>query len=1572
VAEAVRRKLEESRIELLDLSLKNPFLNYRPLKSKGVEIINEQSIEIYKILVKEEKSLLFDPAKDGFDKFIDKDKSEKEKPYRIRLEKDNETHQDEERESKQDSQQETLKDNRLQTPYAEKELQTRLLNTFYAARTFIEEQGVNNLFLTLGMLRYKEDGSNGKELCAPCILVPVELVRTNGRELFRLRYTGEEIQENLSLVKKLSTEYKITIPSLEDFEDLDILEYMKSMGQAIQRFPEWRIESDFICVGFFSFGKYLMYKDLDPDLWPDDLKPDANSILGALLGSGFKDDGNRISENEQIDKFLSPEKINHVVDADSTQILALTDVQAGHNLVIQGPPGTGKSQTITNIIADAIDAGKKVLFVSEKMAALEVVKRRLDKIGLGDACLELHSQKSNKKALLAELKRVYGLGEPKLDDISSERNILLESRDKLNAYSEALNIPVRESYMTPIQLFGAFLRLKREYPDLTFPNINFRDIENWKKDDYIRKESLVKDYDAHLKAMGMPVKHPFWGSKRKSYLPTEEPKLNELISDAQKNLDALITESENTARLLNLEAPHNIDTAKKLAAAVSYLSKAPDLAGIEINNELWKINEYEINKTINAGLMIQKIKKEYGNTIIPHAWNSNVSEVRQILNIYRGKWWRFLSGKYRRAKSTLMGLCQNGLPQNYNEWISICDAIIEYQINIKIIDGEKDNIKSLFGSLFKGEESSWEDIKTKADWIISLYRNVQDGTVPSDLIMQRAYWLAIKDIVTDKLESLLRKFIDSMNNLSIFLELDTIKSFPPSGDLKEIDFTAQKDRIDLWKGNLSKIQDMVVFNHMNDALIKESLEGLVDYSLNVEPHGTSLDIILQHNWYECLLNIAFRERPAIAEFAKDKHESVVKRFQDYDRLLIKHNQIRLAKKHWDNMPKGSGDTGQLGVLLWEFQKKSRHLPIRKLMLKAGNAIQAIKPVFMMSPISIANFLPPEGLRFDLVIFDEASQVRPVEAFGALMRAKQAVVVGDSKQMPPTSFFEQTVTPEGEDDDDYSTADVESILALFEAQKAPQRMLRWHYRSRHESLIAVSNYEFYDNKLVVFPSPHNTSKKMGLVYNFVKDGAYDRSNTRVNLPEAKLVAQRVIEHFKSSPELTLGVAAFSMSQMQAIIDEIELLRRKDPSIEPFFNMHPHEPFFVKNLENVQGDERDVIFISVGYGKTKEGYLAMNFGPLNNDGGERRLNVLISRARLRCEVFTNLAPEDIDLSRTNARGVKALKTFLTYARDGNLNIPIETGRESDSPFEEEVYKSLTDLGYSVRKQVGCAGFYIDLAVVDPKDNNRYILGIECDGASYHSARSARDRDRLRQSVLEDKGWNIIRVWSTDWFRNPKDQLKRLIEAIEKAKVVGLKNKSDVADTIVIERSDNSVSNKEETVNRYVVAEIPFIDEEEIYKPEKLVPYIEKIVKVESPVHILEVTRRVISNSKLTKTGSSIQRSVNDACAILSRDGRIVINGDFLWCASMKVPGVRDRSDLPSASRKIELISKEEIAEAIISSIKESFGLERSQVATVSCQKLGFQRVNEDIKVYMDKIVDEMLKDGRLKQNGSYIGI
>ena len=313
---------------------------------------------------------------------------------------------------------------------------------------------------------------------------------------------------------------------------------------------------------------------------------------------------------------------------------------------------------------------------------------------------------------------------------------------------------------------------------------------------------------------------------------------------------------------------------------------------------------------------------------------------------------------------------------------------------------------------------------------------------------------------------------------------------------------------------------------------------------------------------------------------------------------------------------------------------------------------------MMSPLSIAKYIPPGSVEFDLVVFDEASQVRPVEALGAIIRGRQAVVVGDSKQLPPTSFFDR-LGDDGQEEGS-QTADLESILGMFCAQGAPERMLRWHYRSRHESLITVSNHEFYDNRLVVFPSPDAGRADAGLVLRHFPDATYERGG--INTAEAKTVALSVMEHARTSPDTTLGVAAFSSVQARRIEDEVDILRRQDSSCEEFFAGHPEEPFFVKNLENVQGDERDVMLISIGYGKIGGAHLPMNFGPLNQDGGERRLNVLITRARQRCAVYCNFVGADLDLRRSGARGVEALKTFLEYAETGSIDTPKATGRGS----------------------------------------------------------------------------------------------------------------------------------------------------------------------------------------------------------------------------------------------------------------------------------------------------------------------
>ena len=401
----------------------------------------------------------------------------------------------------------------------------------------------------------------------------------------------------------------------------------------------------------------------------------------------------------------------------------------------------------------------------------------------------------------------------------------------------------------------------------------------------------------------------------------------------------------------------------------------------------------------------------------------------------------------------------------------------------------------------------------------------------------------------------------------------------------------------------------------------------------------------------------------------------------------------------------------------------------------------------------------------MIIFDEASQVKPEDAVGALLRGKQVVVMGDSKQLPPTDFFDGIFESPERDPEDYAAAgDLESILNVCK-RSFPIKTLRWHYRSRHESLIAVSNQEFYSNRLYVYPSPMQKDERLGLKFVHLKDAVYDRGKSGVNRIEARVVAKAVFEHFSKYPDKSLGVGTFNIKQQEAIQEEIEALLKANPGFDLNPGNERGEHFFVKNLETIQGDERDVILLSVGFGFDNSRKLSLNFGPLNREGGERRLNVLITRAREKCVVFANFTSRNLNLDENSSFGLRSLKVFLEFAESGRLTPPAYKNGDFESPFEEIIYDFLVENACEVHRQIGCAGYRLDLAIPDPGNPGRYVLGIECDGASYHLFHVARDRDRLRQQVLEGLGWKIYRVWSTDWYLHPKESKEKLLEAVKK---------------------------------------------------------------------------------------------------------------------------------------------------------------------------------------------------------------
>ena len=915
--------------------------------------------------------------------------------------------------------------------------------------------------------------------------------------------------------------------------------------------------------------------------------------------------------------------------------------------------------------------------------------------------------------------------------------LLEDARARLNDYARAVNSPVGRSELSPHDLVGRLARLEAGGLAIDGPGLRIGDSVSWSGEEFVRRRELVREMQELVRSIGPPREHAWWGCGRLQFLPTDGHSVRAAVLEVADALRGLARETEALAEVMGREMPFagmtQVDVERWIRTGRT-AAGAPALAGAAHRDSRWVTAAERILEVAEAARSYAEIREAHDAMLTPEAWDKDLLMVKHDLRIYGGKWWRFLSRRLREANRTVQGLCRGAAPDTVQGRIELVEAILEARGRRGAIEKESDLVAGLFPGLALGDRvDAHRRFAEAATWLVELHADVGAGLVEEavhDMLDRGAAPAsdrAALQSAADGCERATEALAGALMALGDALALRADR-FEPGQALEERAF----GELDAWlrtaRDRIPAIHEVVRFNQLERRAAEAGIPEAVEAAASRPDAARRLTDLFDHACYAAWLDAAFRERPALAEFDGATHAGIVERFRELDRAQFRRNQIRIAGRHWERLPRHQGG-GQLGVLKREFQKKTRHMPVRRLMREAGRAIQGIKPVFMMSPLSIAKYIPPGSVDFDLVVFDEASQVRPVEALGAIIRGGQAVVVGDSKQLPPTSFFDRMA--DGLDEEGSWTGDLESILSLFCAQGAPERMLRWHYRSRHESLIAVSNHEFYDDRLVVFPSPDAGRLDAGLVFRHDPEAHYERRG--VNTAEAKTLARAVMEHARAAPALTLGVAAFSNAQARRIEDEVDILRRRDPSCEEFFAGHPEEPFFVKNLENVQGDERDVILISIGYGKIDGSYLPMNFGPLNRDGGERRLNVLITRARRRCAVYCNFQGADLDLRRSRARGVEALKTFLEYAEKGIIDIPRATGREADSPFEEAVAARLRKLDLDVDHQVGSAGFFIDLAVRDPLRPGRYVLGIECDGAAYHSARSARDRDRLPQQVL-----------------------------------------------------------------------------------------------------------------------------------------------------------------------------------------------------------------------------------------------
>jgi very-short-patch-repair endonuclease/Cdc6-like AAA superfamily ATPase len=1446
----------------------------------------------------------------------------------------------------------------------------------YDAQSFESEQGVNILYLALGFLKWFELQDASKPRYAPLLLVPVTLTRSSARERFTVAYSGEELATNLSLQQRLADD-GIALPDIPDADDLSPNAYTKAVADSVAGVTGWEVLPDAIVLGFFSFAKLMMYRDLDPTLWPPAAALNEHEIVAGLLGEGFRGDGEAlIGEDARVDEVIDISTAGHVVDADSSQMLAIEDVKAGRNLVIQGPPGTGKSQTITNLIASAIRSDKRVLFVAEKMAALGVVRANLERIGLAQACLELHSHKAKKKTVLDDLAQTYQLELARNGRGGASSADLRAARDKLNAHVARIHTPLQPSTFTPFEVFAKLARLQGS--GVHAPDFRLDEANSWERRGVDERHRRIVGLADHINLMGVPARHPWRGVGVDAMLPQDVERIAVRAAELESQLATIAERSKEVLGRALLPSQTLGDVERALPFA-TVAAAAPRLDVAAMGSPVWESQREAIAKVVEAGWRFSQARTRLQNVFTEEAWNTDVGNIIRVLDQHAHSWLRWMKGEYRTAVRHLRALGREALPKSVSERLTVLRLLRTGQSNRQRIAESHVLGEAAFGELWHGENSDWAALHAIDSWEAESQHEALPLGWRTRLVALAplAEWAC--DVVA--LHETIAAATSGMQVLLNDLKFDSQGEFG-TDDTLSIGIDLIRDRLTGFSVNAARLQEWSVWRlwsrEARNVGLSVIVDGLYDGRLDA---GIAGNVFLYAS-FEAMARQVFSQYPELALFEGRSHERLLADFQSLDREVLRLARAEIQVRHVEQMPRGNRDVGEVGTLAREWQKQRRHLPLRQLIKKAGRAIQMIKPVWMMSPMSLAQFVAPGAVMFDLVLMDEASQIRPVEALGAIGRAKQVVVVGDDKQLPPTSFFDRVSAGENEvdDEEEFEAADIESILGLCSAQGIPDRMLRWHYRSQHESLIAVSNLEFY-RKLYIVPSAE--VEDLGLRFTKVK-GVYDRGKTATNRIEARAVAEAVISHarrYRSAARfphgMSLGVGTFSVAQRDAILDELERLWRENPDLAPFFGLDQPEPFFVKNLESIQGDERDVVMISVGYGPDSDGFTAMSFGPLTTQGGERRLNVLISRARRRCEVFSSISAGDIDLGRSQGSGVRVLKTFLQYAESGFLDRADVPERPVDSDFEEDVGGALARLGYEVQHQVGVAGFFVDMAIKDPQRPGRFLLGIECDGATYHSSRSARDRDRLREEVLISRGWRIHRIWSTDWFKRRDAELTRAIAAMEAARSnaptvpIAEEREEPVVDNPVVVRANgaNGTYGQEPAP-----ASIPYVEASfrvevtgELHTMRRLdaIGILKNIVEVEGPIHLEEIGRRFATVCGKDRAGGRIQAAVQEHLRFAEKAGWLHRAGSFYSLAPLEQCQPRDRSSCSSLTLKsAEMLPPAEIRTGLRTVVSEHVGVEPTAAIVEVARMLGLRRTGSEIKDAIEQQLRAMLGEGVLR--------
>jgi very-short-patch-repair endonuclease len=1466
------------------------------------------------------------------------------------------------------------------------DLMRRLRRIHNNARTTLEERGVTTLYLTFGALKWKDDLLG--ESVSPLWMVPCEFESKGPDSPLRLCMADEDAQINPALEYYLRERHKVELPELPDEPEQQSLTKLLKHISGIVREQAWQVTEE-VWLSTFSFESLVIYRDLQALIGVAITHP----VIGAL-SRATKSTGKSEALPHDLDTLPTPTTVPiPVLPTDSSQLEALTLSSLGHHVVVHGPPGTGKSQTIANLIANALDRNKKVLFVSAKMAALNVVHDRIKELGLQCFCLEAHSTKAGKQKIVDELRRTLE-AETSHDGEALDRELhaLLRVRDELNTYARELHATLQPLGLSVYRANAHRAHLE-DVPDVrgALPWPNPLDAS---QNDFEQCIHALEEIAANAEIFDQRTTHPWRGFSPSQFGLVEQESLEaslRAVADLYQKISPLAEQLEGLIFGASSLSISEWILFRQVLTAVAETERLP--------KDWWRHNEETLANLAKTFAIAAEQKREL-DSLLPEIHDAIDRPLKDVVNLLSpiadlyGTWQAFfMPSHWKWRKQVISSLCKGRKFER--EWI-----------------------KSLYEKCCRASEiERWfNEQRTRIDSYL-------DASVASSPIIFKDLSLSFTVAVLCK-QALTAAGKEAVPILSLSAELrssaEKLLLLIPSSDTS---LPASLQRIDNdWPHGF--IQDALASKSPQPAVANRAISllssmkqvrewVLLDRALKrcaecglptfLDSFGTvsasNAHRIFERRFLNLWISGAMYRSQMLAGFTEAKGQDLLNKYRALDesvrrlaiaRIRMTASSVSARVRAAEIIPESASE---IGILRRELQKRKRIKPLRKLFAEIPHVLQALKPCLLMSPISVSTYLKPDVFHFDLVVFDEASQLPTAEAIPSILRASQVVVAGDPKQLPPTSFFESALIPEEEEDDedlDGGQAPLESLLddCIAVVPVFHESYLRWHYRSRDERLIKFSNHFFYDNKLITFPAANTGVAGQGVRFKYVPDGVYDRGRSRMNRIESRIVARLALEHFEHYPERSLGIVALNLSQKEAIEDAIAEALLSRPDLVTFFDKSRHESVFVKSLENVQGDERDTMIISVGYGRDQAGGLSMNFGPINTDGGWRRLNVLITRAKWECILVSSLRAQDLSGVNPNNRGAVSLRSFLEFAeRSGDLlpEAAVQTNAETNE-FEESVRAAILDRGFKVDMQVGASRYRIDLAVRDHRDERRYLLGIECDGVTYHSSRTARDRDLLRQLVLQRMGWRIHRVWSTEWFHDREQAIVGILRSIEQAQQAPVERPvyAPPPDPIPITMVSPHLSDKakpEGKDTRLHKPGIPYVlfnpsqtlNRDSLLKESccnELSNTIIDLVNTEGPIHHDFLVTRLKEIHHVAKAGSNVQSNIKQALRSAENKHSIIHNAKPSFYCSPDGQIKSFRLPTETVRRPIEYIAPSELSLAILYFVEDQFGVTEEYLPTAIARLFGIERLGGESADIIRHVIKELVSEGSLRRNGMQV--